>query len=76
MRPLQHHNVPRLARQRPHPLVSINTGDAAARGIADGDSVEVVTPRGRARFKAVVTDDIAEGAVEADANGGAPLGPA
>ena len=38
--------------------------------------MEVVTPRGRARFKAQVTEDIAAGAVEADANGGGPLGPA
>ena len=38
--------------------------------------MDVVTPRGRVRFKALVTDDIAEGAVEADANGGGPLGPA
>jgi anaerobic selenocysteine-containing dehydrogenase len=72
----QHHNVSRLARQRPHPLVSINTRDAASRGIEDGDSVEVVTPRGRARFRAHVTDDIVAGAVEADASGGGPLGPA
>ena len=72
----QHHNVPRLARQRPHPLVSINPRDALSRGIQDGDNVEVVTPRGRARFKAQVTEDIAAGRVEADANGGGPLGPA
>jgi anaerobic selenocysteine-containing dehydrogenase len=72
----QHRNIPRLARQRPYPLVSINPRDAAARGIEDGDSVEVVTPRGRARFKAHVTDHIALGAVEADASGGGPFGPA
>ena len=72
----QHRNIPGLARRRPHPLVAINPRDAAARGIADGDSVEVVTPRGRAAFKALVTEDIVAGAVEADANGGGPLGPA
>jgi anaerobic selenocysteine-containing dehydrogenase len=72
----QHHNIPRLARLRPHPLVSMNPRDALPRGIEDGDIVEVVTPRGRARFKAQVTEDIAAGAVEADANGGGPLGPA
>jgi anaerobic selenocysteine-containing dehydrogenase len=72
----QHHNVPALARQRPHPLVSINPRDALPRGIKDGDSVEVVSPRGRARFRALVTEDIAVGAVEADASGGGPLGPA
>lgn len=72
----QHRNIPGLARQRPHPLVSINPRDALRRGIQDGDNVEVVTPRGRARFKAHVTEDIAAGCVEADANGGGPLGPA
>ncbi len=71
----QHHNIPSLvahaavaARPPPH-------GDAAARGIADGDEVDVVTPRGRVRFRAHVTEDIVRGAVEANMGGGGPLGP-
>jgi anaerobic selenocysteine-containing dehydrogenase len=70
----QHHNIEGLARQRPNPLVWIHPRDALARGIASGDSVEVVTPRGGVRFQALVTEDIAPGAVDADASGGGPLG--
>ncbi|MGA2614090.1 MAG: molybdopterin-dependent oxidoreductase [Spirochaetia bacterium] len=69
----QHRNNPALARQRPHPLVWINTRDAASRGIEDGDPVDVESPRGRVRFQAFVTDDIMEGCVEADAHGGSPI---
>ncbi len=72
----QHRNIPGLARQRPHPLVWINPFDALTRGIASGDSVELKTSRGRALFKALVTEDIAPGTVEADASGGGPAGPA
>ncbi len=71
----QHHNVPSLARQRPHPLVWINTEDAAERGIASGDPVEVESPRGSVRYEAFVTDNIVKGSVEADAGGGAPGSP-
>ena len=71
----QHHNIPDLARQRPHPLVCIHPLDAEVRGIADGDPVDVETPRGRARFQAFVTEDIMKGSVEADAHGGNPFGP-
>ncbi|HTP57763.1 MAG TPA: molybdopterin dinucleotide binding domain-containing protein, partial [Spirochaetia bacterium] len=69
----QHRNIGRLAGQRPNPLVWINTHDALARGIANGDPVDVVSPRGRVRFEAHVTDDIMEGSVEADAHGGSPI---
>ncbi len=68
----QHRNIPALARQRPNPLAWIHTRDAAARGIASGDPVDLVSPRGRVRFEAFVTDDIMEGSVEADAHGGGP----
>ncbi len=68
----QHRNIPALARQRPAPLVWIHPRDAAARGIKSGDSVDVVSPRGRVRFEAFVTDNIKEGSVEADAHGGSP----
>ncbi len=69
----QHRNNPGLAAQRPHPLVWINTRDASARGIQNGSPVDVVSPRGRVRFQAFVTDDIMEGSVEADAHGGSPI---
>jgi len=71
----QHHNIARLADQRPNPLAWLNPRDALPRGIASGDAVEVVTPRGHVRFEAFVTEDIVPGAVEVDASGGGPLGP-
>ena len=53
----------------------LHEDDAAARGIADGDEVDVVTPRGSVRFRARVSADIVRGAVEANMGGGGPLGP-
>ena len=71
----QHYNIPSLVALQARPQVTIHSADAAARGIADGDAVDVVSPRGRVRFWAKVTDDIARGAVEANMGGGGPLGP-
>ena len=70
----QHHGVRRLAARNPHPRVHLNTIDAQARGIADGDRVYVETPRGRLEYLAQVDDDIVPGAVEAAMGGGGPLG--
>ncbi|HLF00551.1 MAG TPA: molybdopterin dinucleotide binding domain-containing protein, partial [Anaerolineales bacterium] len=70
----QHHNIPMLVKQQPWPLVHIHPEDARARGIANGDEVEVVSPRGWVAFRARVTDDIVRGAVEANMGGGGPLG--
>jgi anaerobic selenocysteine-containing dehydrogenase len=69
----QHRNIPGLSHQRPNPLVWIHARDATARGICSGDPVDVVSPRGRVRFQAFVTEDIVEGSVEADAHGGSPI---
>lgn len=69
----QHRNIRSLADQRPDPLVWMHSRDAANRGILNGDWVDVVTARGRVRYRAFVTDDIVEGAVEADAHGGSPI---
>jgi anaerobic selenocysteine-containing dehydrogenase len=71
----QHHNIPSLLALQPWPLVHLQTEDAAARGIADGDEVDVVTARGRVRFWAHVSEDIVRGAVEVNMGGGGPLGP-
>lgn len=71
----QHHNIPGLLNKLPAPLVHLHEEDAAARGIADGDPVWVVTPRGRVPFYACVSTNIVRGAVEANMGGGGPLGP-
>lgn len=69
----QHHNIPSLLAMQPEPLVIIHPQDAAARAIADGDVVFVVSSRGRVRFKARITDDIVPGVVEVSAGGGGPI---
>lgn len=71
----QHRNVPSLVAMQPWPLVHVHEADAAARGIADGDDVDVVTARGRVRFRAKVSEDIVRGVIEANMGGGGPLGP-
>ncbi|MCK6452491.1 MAG: molybdopterin-dependent oxidoreductase [Alphaproteobacteria bacterium] len=48
----QQRDVPSLRRRMPHPLIAIHPGAAASRGIADGDWVEVVSPKGRIRLRA------------------------
>ncbi len=71
----QHHGIPGLAKDHPEPIVEMNTNDASARGIRSGDLVEVRTARGSVPFRARVTDDIVEGAIECNQGGGTPVGP-
>ncbi len=71
----QDHGVPSLLRENPEPSVELNEADAAARGIATGDLVEVRTPRGAVPFRARVTADVVRGAVECSMGGGGPVGP-
>jgi anaerobic selenocysteine-containing dehydrogenase len=71
----QHRNIPSLVHMQAAPQVQLHAADAAARGIREGDAVEVVSPRGRVRFVAHVTEDIVRGVVEANMGGGGPLGP-
>src|SRR3972149_8548621 len=52
----------------------MNTRDANRRGIRQGDLVTLRTKRGQVNLYALVTDDIVEGAVEANAMGGGPAG--
>ena len=70
----QHHNIPALVKMQPWPLVHLHTEDARARGIEDGDNVDVVSLRGRVTFRAHVTDDIVRGVVEVNMGGGGPIG--
>ena len=71
----QHLNIPSLIKMQDKPLVWIHFTDALARDIEDGDDVWVVSPRGKVRFWAHVTNDIVPGVVEANMGGGGPVGP-
>ena len=71
----QFHGIPGLVKKRPEPTVMINAADAAARRIAHGEAVLLASPRGQVRMRAIVSDDILPGAVEANMGGGGPLGP-
>jgi cysteine desulfurase NifS len=71
----QHHGVRGLADDFPEPTVDINRGDAERRGIVSGDLVKVSTPRGSVPFRARVSDNIIEGAIECAMGGGTPVGP-
>ena len=55
-----YHDVPWLREAHPQ-MVWINSADAKARGIENGDTVEVYNDRGRIRIQARVTDRIAPG---------------
>ncbi|MEE8571976.1 MAG: molybdopterin-dependent oxidoreductase, partial [Gemmatimonadota bacterium] len=69
----QHHGIRGLAADNPEPAVEINAQDAEARGIANGDLVEVRTQRGAVPFRAHVTSDIAPRAIECNMGGGTPV---
>lgn len=71
----QHHGIPGLVRHQPAPTVTMHPQDAAARGIEDGDSVEIRSPRGRVTMVAEVTEAIMPGTVDASMGGGTPVGP-
>ncbi|MER5468192.1 bifunctional nitrate reductase/sulfite reductase flavoprotein subunit alpha [Streptomyces sp. NPDC002685] len=53
--------VAKLNKLNPGPFVELHPDDAAALGIADGDSVEVASRRGRAVLPALVTDRVRPG---------------
>jgi cysteine desulfurase NifS len=71
----QHHGIRGLVKDNLEPTVELNVLDAEQRGIANGDLVEVRTPRGAVPFRAKVTRDIVAGAVECNMGGGGPVGP-
>jgi len=71
----QHHGIKSLYKDRPEPTVTINTADADERGISTGDLVEIRTKRGKAALRALVTDDIVRGSIDANMGGGGPVGP-
>ncbi|MFD5793671.1 molybdopterin-dependent oxidoreductase [Streptomyces diastatochromogenes] len=53
--------VAKLNKLNPGPFVEVHPRDAAELGLADGDSVEVASRRGRAVLPAVVTDRVRPG---------------
>lgn len=53
--------VAKLMKLNPGPFIEINTADAGAHGLADGDQVEVASRRGRVVLPAVVTDRVRPG---------------
>ena len=71
----QHHGISGLLKERPEPTVMINTLDAKVRGIKSGDLVHLRTRRGEVTMCALVTDDIMQGAIDANMGGGGPVGP-
>jgi cysteine desulfurase NifS len=71
----QHHGIKGLLAEHPEPTIELNVSDAEARSIVTGDLVEVRTPRGAVEFRAVVREDIVQGAVECSMGGGTPVGP-
>jgi len=68
----QHHNIASLLKLQPGPMVTLHQDDAAQRGISTGDAVEIVSPRGKVRYIAVVSADIVPGVIEANSGGGGP----
>jgi cysteine desulfurase NifS len=71
----QHHGVAELYKERPEPTVTMNKHDARTRNIKDGDLVNVATLRGHVAMRALVTDDIVQGTIDANMGGGGPVGP-
>jgi anaerobic selenocysteine-containing dehydrogenase len=57
------HNSTRLVKGKPRCTLLIHPDDAAARGIADGDSVELASSSGRVRVPAEVSAEIMRGVV-------------
>ncbi len=70
----QHHGIEGLNKDNPEPMVEINREDARVRNIEQGDLVDVRTPRGSVPFRARVSNDIVQGAIEANMGGGTPVG--
>jgi len=71
----QHHGIESLNRERSEPTVTLNIKDAEARGIKHGDMAVIETLRGKATMRAYVTENIAQGCIDANHGCGSPVGP-
>ena len=56
-------NLPSMVALQPHPLILVNSEDAAERGIANGDMITAFNDRGEHSGEAVVSADIMKGVV-------------
>ena len=65
-------NLPTPGRGDLEPSVKMNSFDAQARGIRQGEMAEVESRNGKIRLKAVVTDDVVPGLVSIDFGWGNP----
>ena len=54
----EHRMIPSLRKRRPHPQVEMHPEVARRHGIEPGSWVAVISPRGRIRMRALVTEDI------------------
>ena len=54
----QHRGVPRLRSKEPEPEIEVHSATAQERGIAEGSWVDVSTPYGAFRARAVLTDEL------------------
>ena len=59
----QHRALPSLRKRHPHPFLEINMKSAEALGIHDGDQVILKTIKGEVRFRAKLTQKLAEDVV-------------
>ena len=59
----QHRQIAGLRRHAPDPEVELHPDDAAQRGIVEGDWVEIATPKGSIRARAVCNATLAPGVV-------------
>jgi anaerobic selenocysteine-containing dehydrogenase len=68
----QFRNIPALRKLDKECLLRINSEDAAARAISNGDTAQVESPNGKMRIKAMLTDEVAPGIVLIDFGWGNP----
>jgi cysteine desulfurase NifS len=71
----QHHGVKSLNKNHLEPTVLLNSLDATERKIKNGQMVQIRTLRGAINMRAIVTDDIVKGAIDANHACGSPIGP-
>ncbi|MBY9013543.1 MAG: IscS subfamily cysteine desulfurase, partial [Candidatus Lokiarchaeota archaeon] len=71
----QHHGIEGLNKNHLEPTVLLNSLDANERKIKNGQMVQIRTLRGAVNMRAIVTDDIVKGAIDANHACGSPIGP-